>query len=33
LAADNNALYTFSFLLLLYFAVFSVGAIPKTNQP
>ena len=24
LAADNNALYTFSFLLLLYFAVFSV---------
>jgi len=24
LAADNNALYTFSFLMLLYFAVFSV---------
>ena len=24
LATDNNALYTFSFLLLLYFAVFSV---------
>ena len=24
LATDNNALYTFSFLMLLYFAVFSV---------
>jgi hypothetical protein len=24
LAADNNALYTFSFLMLLYFAVFSI---------
>jgi H+-transporting ATPase len=26
LAADNNALYTFSFLMLLYFAVFSVAS-------
>jgi H+-transporting ATPase len=31
LATDNNALYTFSFLMLLYFAVFSVVSARERN--
>ncbi len=31
LATDNNALYSFSFLMLLYFAVFSVVSVRERN--
>ncbi len=31
LAADNNALYTFSFLILLYFAIFSIVSMRERH--